>query len=1299
MPILTSKQLERQRQENESTAQATTTSAEPATIDIRAQQSKVEREAESAKATVRETQRKERRGRELPFKPARTRGGSTFVADIEKQRKEAQAKGREVGKQIGKVVATQKAEYAAKMKAIDKYHSAEGYDLVAMIQDGFTDKQLTELGFTSANITSAKDRVTELAKADKYKGADGYDVVAMVNAGYTQSQLTSLFGADAAGDAITRAGIINRAAKYKTGDGYDVAQMVRDGFPSADMAKLFDTSTITQATKIVAADKYQTAEGYDLYAMFDAGYTKASTISLGFDSAIVNEAWNYHTAINAMKPYKNADGTYDLSKVITAMDNGTVSEATVELVLGSTKPATQYLTVAQMNQIRQAPPANQPKPSQQAYMMGDAWGISHEQVDQIRAAPTAVAAEVYAYLQANVPGALALTHPSQLPSFQQPPTWKELASAMKDIAPYEISAGQYDVAAAYEAMAKGKLSKQSFIIAFGNDTYKDTKAFYDANVEVKPGTWVAKAEWEGLTATQQKDFIATGQYIVPMKLEDAEGRFKELQASGQISANAKYVGYDAETGNIQYTEEPTEADIRKLFFQQPANIQQSYIFRQAPYLGKRSWTQLSDKEKSKVLADFAKEFNYMGWLLSLSPEEQKAEAKGMLKEMALGAIPVYGTIRNWGNMSNTWRGISIAMDIACVLPFVTAGARAIKGVASPLRMQASALTKAELAVAKDYATTLAKTYNNKSLGQAYTNMAKAQARFTQVLAKVAQIKAKGGTVTTKLQSAVTRAELNLRAKAVTFVDKLSVAQSSIKGTKGIPVRFDSAEVKSLIRGLPNELVQNSKAAVRALEVKPGNVKALTRAVTKAEAELKAAQAKQASATPKLQSLMNKVASLKSALVQASDPVDIKALRSQLASAEASLQAALAKEGVNPSKLVDLMYDLTKAQGKLAQAKTGSVTAIYKELLKARSKGNTKRAAQLEQDLAKALNSMDAEWGQMGRYNPSGGGGIALDTKTRPFLPTTGAAPAIAVGRGGTLLRAGVTAIVINAGLSTWTKDKGNTAPEVVEATRQIATVIPKPKGVTTPEVVAITQEALGAALDAALEGKTDTQVYTQAINATKPVIKDFVDTKAMTGTEAKTVAQTAAKVATKVATATAEMKEGTKYRRLPSSVKTETDKHGRPIYPPGTVVFKMGSTKRGGEYKAMLPPYNQSKLVSSSKPPVGMRVTQGTPEQTLTFIGGKVPFSDLSGDIGVTDVFIDTKRRKIRFKGHGLRTNVGKRIASTTRGVSLADNSMRVVREGPIFLTQLRGSKGVSMSRFNPKRRNARRRRGRIVRG
>ena len=88
-------------------------------------------------------------------------------------------------------------------------------------------------------------------------------------------------------------------------------------------------------------------------------------------------------------------------------------------------------------------------------------------------------------------------------------------------------------------------------------------------------------------------------------------------------------------------------------------------------------------------------------------------------------------------------------------------------------------------------------------------------------------------------------------------------------------------------------------------------------------------------------------------------------------------------------------------------------------------------------------------------------------------------------------------------------------------------------------------------------------------------------------------------------------------------------------------------------WKIIPPPYNLKKPISSKAPPSGVKVFKGTPQETLTFIGGKLPFSNVSFDLGVVDGFIDVSKRTIVFKGEGEQTDVGIRVAGPTKGITL----------------------------------------------
>lgn len=214
-------------------------------------------------------------------------------------------------------------------------------------------------------------------------------------------------------------------------------------------------------------------------------------------------------------------------------------------------------------------------------------------------------------------------------------------------------------------------------------------------------------------------------------------------------------------------------------------------------------------------------------------------------------------------------------------------------------------------------------------------------------------------------------------------------------------------------------------------------------------------------------------------------------------------------------------------------------------------------------------------------------------------------------------------------------------------------------------VSTLTTEAVKTASIGQTEGWTDTQLQTKTFNATQSAIKTIVQSAVNTGTLTKTQANAMTQELTRVAEQVTTLTTKIKLPKLSAKEAAIADKNR---YPDGTVVWKMGETKRGDEWKIIPPPYTLAKPISSTTPPKGVKKTKGTPQETLTFIGGKVPFKNVSFDLGVTDGFIDVKARTIRFTGEGEQTDVGKRQTSTTKGISLTDN--------PPLLHQLTKPKG-----------------------
>ena len=233
---------------------------------------------------------------------------------------------------------------------------------------------------------------------------------------------------------------------------------------------------------------------------------------------------------------------------------------------------------------------------------------------------------------------------------------------------------------------------------------------------------------------------------------------------------------------------------------------------------------------------------------------------------------------------------------------------------------------------------------------------------------------------------------------------------------------------------------------------------------------------------------------------------------------------------------------------------------------------------------------------------------------------------------------------------------------------------------TTADYVALaTHLAAMTIAQAIAQGKTESQAQTAAQAIVKQLASTATAAKTRTQLQAKTasIVSTATSVATDVATAI-EPVIATTYKPPPTErppKKPPPRKRPPPPPPPwpdaeaprvqelelpqGTIAWRQGAF-----WRFVLPPWGKQKPGFSRKPPKGaIKTDKKTPEETLQIIGkpgAKVPKS-FSVDLGVVDVLITGYGTKIAFKGHGEKTNVGKRIDSTVKGMSVG-------KEGPVGL-------------------------------
>jgi len=116
----------------------------------------------------------------------------------------------------------------------------------------------------------------------------------------------------------------------------------------------------------------------------------------------------------------------------------------------------------------------------------------------------------------------------------------------------------------------------------------------------------------------------------------------------------------------------------------------------------------------------------------------------------------------------------------------------------------------------------------------------------------------------------------------------------------------------------------------------------------------------------------------------------------------------------------------------------------------------------------------------------------------------------------------------------------------------------------------------------------------------------------------------------------------------------------RPVVPPGSLVWAMGRLKRGRRGRSTqwwyIPaPWDQDDAIPLQDPPVGARaIDRAVPRETLQIIGepqSPVPHL-VRKDLGFIDIEI-IGGRTITFKSGGLKTDVGTRDPSPTRGITI----------------------------------------------
>jgi hypothetical protein len=106
------------------------------------------------------------------------------------------------------------------------------------------------------------------------------------------------------------------------------------------------------------------------------------------------------------------------------------------------------------------------------------------------------------------------------------------------------------------------------------------------------------------------------------------------------------------------------------------------------------------------------------------------------------------------------------------------------------------------------------------------------------------------------------------------------------------------------------------------------------------------------------------------------------------------------------------------------------------------------------------------------------------------------------------------------------------------------------------------------------------------------------------------------------------------------------------------LIWRMGAFKSGDIWKAVIDPQRQTNLLTvigtDKLPTVPMKYSTGpgSAVATLQWLG-KGPRHRGAADLGIVDVFWGPKGGELRFGGGGLKTNVGTRMTTPTKGIEI----------------------------------------------
>lgn len=557
-----------------------------------------------------------------------------------------------------------------------------------------------------------------------------------------------------------------------------------------------------------------------------------------------------------------------------------------------------------------------------------------------------------------------------------------------------------------------------------------------------------------------------------------------------------------------------------------------------------------DGKKVKVMEGFT-----VGGTMVLAEEGMKVRwAEATAKELSVKqkAASVSGLLaemfipgvwaRHWGSMSSTEKVINIALDIAILVPFIRLGGFALK---AGLRALPQGVAKQMMkAEAKQIARTRAviKGTYGEAMAQSFDNLAAKQLKYFEILTKLQKAK---GAKAAKLEKAAQSSREELEAAARGFSKDIM--------EKGLLT--EDPLVAEAFKRMPSDLVTHTQQAAE-MAIKPkGKLKAAETDLAKAQASLDAAQAKFPTDPTKWQDLV----------------ADVMAKRGT-------------RDALKGEEAVKLAKELAKARAQLAQAdanlkRVAKGSDIYPSLAHARNLAQAKATA-LANRLRSAVISMEVlagtpQGGFLGRM------GVATPVKVRPPITRLGTGT-------GTGLRAGTktsTVAIVAALAKAIPKDAAQVIVGDIDDPA-IATYV-RAKTMEAVDLARTLRASEEAMTDAELRARIKEQLKDMAKNAPRVDFKTALNTKAKAITRAALIVATATRVPAKVPPLRPKLRPPIPQRMSEKEKREYIEQAG------GAVGLRMGELNGKDVWHIKVHPYTGQHFILVGKKPEGAKLVKG----------------------------------------------------------------------------------------------------------